>query len=74
MESYKIDCCFTNDGAFVLSGSEDGKIFAWDLVQARFESFHAHGKPVRALASHPETPMLVSGCIDGSAKVWTNTS
>ena len=30
---YKIDCSFTNDDAFVISGSEDGNIYFWDLVE-----------------------------------------
>ncbi|KAF1330213.1 Mitogen-activated protein kinase organizer, partial [Globisporangium splendens] len=72
VEAYRIESCFSNDGAFVLSGSENGKVYAWDLVTARMESFHAHRKPIRALASHPELPLLVTGCIDGSAKVWIN--
>ena len=30
---YKIDSSFTNDDTFVVSGSEDGKIYFWDLVE-----------------------------------------
>lgn len=72
MEAYRIESGFTSDGAFALSGSEDGRVYSWDLVTGRMEAFHAHGKPIRALASHPELPLLVTGCVDGSAKVWMN--
>lgn len=73
VQDYKIESEFSSDGAFVLSGSEDGKIYWWDLVDAKQStSFIAHKKPVRALACHPESSMLVTGCIDGSAKVWSN--
>ncbi|GAB9463835.1 hypothetical protein Gpo141_00001281 [Globisporangium polare] len=71
MGSYRTESCFSTDGAFALSGSEDGKVYSWELVSGHMDSFHAHAKPVRALASHPELPLLVTGCVDGSAKVWT---
>ncbi|GAQ92128.1 hypothetical protein KFL_009280040 [Klebsormidium nitens] len=28
-KSYKVGNCFSNDDAHVLSGSEDGQVFAW---------------------------------------------
>ncbi|DBA03625.1 TPA: hypothetical protein N0F65_006804 [Lagenidium giganteum] len=71
VQSYKIDCLFSWDGAFVTSGSEDGRVFTWDLVDGRMDSFQAHGKAVRTLACHPEDPMIITGCVDGSAKVWS---
>ncbi|TMW63253.1 hypothetical protein Poli38472_002194 [Pythium oligandrum] len=70
IDSYKIECAFTFDGGYVVSGSEDGQICSWDLVNGRMQTFHAHGKPVRALACHPEEAMLVTGCVVGSVKVW----
>ena len=74
VQDYKIECDFSSDGAFVLSGSEDGNVYWWDLVDAkRTHSFVAHKKPVRALACHPESTMFATGCIDGSAKVWSNS-
>ncbi|KAF1780120.1 FAD-linked oxidoreductase-like [Phytophthora cactorum] len=73
VQEYKTECGFSSDGAFVLSGSEDGEIYWWDLVDSKQKhSFVAHSKPVRALACHPESSMFVTGCIDGSAKVWSH--
>jgi mitogen-activated protein kinase organizer 1 len=69
---YKIACCFSYDGGYVLSGSEDGDVYAWDLVDGQKTSFHAHGKPVRTIAAHPESAMIVTGCLNGSAKVFVN--
>ncbi|CAI5720063.1 unnamed protein product [Hyaloperonospora brassicae] len=70
---YKIECGFSSDGALVLSGSENGQVYWWDLVDAKqTHSFAAHTKAVRALASHPESSMFATGCIDGSAKVWSS--
>jgi len=46
-QSYKMDCCLTNSDAHVTSGSEDGYIFFWDLVDASVvSSFRAHSSVV----------------------------
>jgi mitogen-activated protein kinase organizer 1 len=72
LKDFKIECSFSFDGAFVLSGSEDGKVYWWDLVDAKQRhSLVAHKNPVRALACHPESSMFVTGCVDGAAKVWS---
>ncbi|TDH65405.1 hypothetical protein CCR75_003609 [Bremia lactucae] len=73
VQNYKIECTISSSGAFVLSGSEDGKVYWWDLVDEKCRnSFSAHAKPVRALGYHPEGSMLVTGCVDGSGKVWSH--
>ncbi|TYZ58564.1 hypothetical protein PybrP1_007282 [[Pythium] brassicae (nom. inval.)] len=72
MGAYRIESCFSVDGAFALSGSEDGRVYAWDVLSGRVDSFPAHDRPVRALAAHPERAMLVTGSLDGTARVWTN--
>lgn len=71
MGAYRTESCFSTDGAFALSGSEDGKVYAYDIVTGRMDAFRMHAQPVRALAMHPEQPLLVTGSVDGSAKVWT---
>ena len=30
---YKLDSCLSHDDAYVISGSEDGRIYFWDLVE-----------------------------------------
>ena len=32
-EDYKVDSCLTHDDAHVVSGSEDGRVCFWDLVE-----------------------------------------
>ena len=32
---YRVDSCMNNDDSHVVSGSEDGKIYFWDLVEVR---------------------------------------
>jgi hypothetical protein len=45
-----MDCCLTNDDAFVVGGSEDGFVFFWELVDAPIvASFRAHSSVVATL-------------------------
>jgi len=47
-----MDCCLTNTDAHVTSGSEDGYIFFWDLVDASIvSSFRAHASVVSLVES-----------------------
>jgi hypothetical protein len=47
-----MDCCLTNDDAFVVGGSEDGFVFFWELVDAPIvASFRAHSSVVSILFS-----------------------
>lgn len=49
-QSFKMDCCLTNSDAHVAGGSEDGKIYFWDLVDAQVvTSFQAHSSVVTTL-------------------------
>lgn len=42
-----MDCCLTNDDAFVVGGSEDGYVFFWELVDAPVVArFRAHSSVV----------------------------
>lgn len=46
-QSFKMDCCLTNDDAFVIGGSEDGFVFFWELVDAPIvATFRAHSSVV----------------------------
>ena len=32
---YKVDSCLNNEDSHVVSGSEDGQVYFWDLVEVR---------------------------------------
>ena len=36
---YKLDSCLSHDDACVVSGSEDGRICFWDLVEVKIKIF-----------------------------------
>lgn len=35
---YKLDSCLSHDDAHVISGSEDGRVCFWDLVEVQWSS------------------------------------
>eukprot|EP00005_Dracoamoeba_jomungandri_P004289 CAMPEP_0174259152 /NCGR_PEP_ID=MMETSP0439-20130205/8028_1 /TAXON_ID=0 /ORGANISM="Stereomyxa ramosa, Strain Chinc5" /LENGTH=234 /DNA_ID=CAMNT_0015342943 /DNA_START=112 /DNA_END=813 /DNA_ORIENTATION=- len=52
---YPIASNLTNTDAYVVSGSEDHKIYFWDLVEGSIvHSLSGHSKTVSAVAVHPE--------------------
>ncbi|KAH3764616.1 mitogen-activated protein kinase organizer 1 [Pelomyxa schiedti] len=71
--NYKLSGCFSNTDAQVVCGSEDGKIFIWDLVSATVStSIRAHSKTVGYVSYHPKHPCLLSCSVDGTAALWTS--
>lgn len=36
MKGYKLECCFSSKDDYVLSCSEDGFVYCWDLVEVSF--------------------------------------
>ncbi|KAI8815782.1 WD40-repeat-containing domain protein [Fimicolochytrium jonesii] len=71
--TYRLASTLSNNDAYVVSGSEDGKIYMWDLVDGKLvKAIVAHeGSVVTAVAYHPISNGMVSAAVDGSVKVWT---
>lgn len=59
------------DQAFVVSGSEDGKIVIWDVVSKEIlQTLEGHDGAVLTVDTLPDQNLLVSGGIDRSVVVW----
>ncbi|QDZ20506.1 WD40 repeat domain-containing protein [Chloropicon primus] len=72
-EEFKVDSMLTNDDAYVVSGSEDGKVYFWDLVEAEVvQTFEVNrnGAALAALAWHPEGEVLLTAATKGEIHVW----
>jgi len=70
-EKYKLQSVFTYNDAYIVSGSEDGTIHFWELVQAKqVQVLKAHTKAVTGLAYHPKQHFFVSSSLDGKIKLW----
>lgn len=70
-KSYKLDSCLTNTDAHVVSGSEDGKVLFWDLVDASVvSSLKAHSAVVTSVSYHGSENCMITSSVDGTVKVW----
>jgi mitogen-activated protein kinase organizer 1 len=68
---YKIVSCFSNDDAYVISGSEDNLVYIWDLVEAKLlAKLKGHIRAVIGVAYHPNESKLLTSSADGTIKVW----
>ncbi|CAM0140230.1 unnamed protein product [Umbelopsis sp. WA50703] len=68
---YKLHSAFSNDDACVLSGSEDSKIYIWDLLEGtQLATLEAHKGSVTSIDYHPSEPSMISGSVDGSIMIW----
>ena len=66
-KDYRIRSCLGLADAAVISGSEDGQLFAWDLLEGTvIEKFHAHdGKVASAVACNGARKEWASAGVDG---------
>jgi len=72
-KEYKLDSCVSTSDAYVVSGSEDGNIYVWDLVQAKVlrKIEGAHKGAVYSLSRHPTKDILLTVGTD-CVKLWSN--
>jgi len=63
-----LEACFTPDGGYVLSGSEDGAIWRWERESGASAVLQEHGAPVTAIKCNPTRLMLASAC--SSVCLW----
>jgi mitogen-activated protein kinase organizer 1 len=61
-KSYQIENCMNNDLNEIISGSEDGYVYIWDLVDAKVKQKlkHSSDRTVHSLSYHPDHDKLMS--------------
>lgn len=72
-KDYRIRSALGFADSVVISGSEDGQIYAWDLLEGNvIEKLHAHeGKVASAVACNPTQKEWATAGIDGKRPhVW----
>ncbi|MCJ1257664.1 hypothetical protein MMC24_005490 [Lignoscripta atroalba] len=71
-KDYRIRSCLGLADAVVVSGSEDGEIYAWDLLEGKvIDKLKAHdGKVASALAFSGARKEWASAGVDGTVVVW----
>ncbi|XP_066913209.1 WD repeat domain-containing protein 83-like [Clytia hemisphaerica] len=71
-KEYKVDSCVSSNDTHVMSGSEDGCIYFWDLIEAKVvtKTVDAHKGVVYSMSKHPEKNSILTAATDG-VKLWT---
>ncbi|XP_043845125.1 WD repeat domain-containing protein 83-like [Dromiciops gliroides] len=71
---YKLDCCLSKRDTHVVSASEDGNVFFWDLVEGTLALTLPVGQGVvQSLAFHPTEPCLLTAS-EGTVQCWREES
>ncbi|CAJ0921431.1 13819_t:CDS:2 [Entrophospora sp. SA101] len=69
--TYRVNSCLSNDDSQIISGSEDGSIYIWDLLNGNLlKTIEAHPGIVVYVTYHPRIDEMLSSSIDGLVKVW----
>ncbi|XP_007667527.1 WD repeat domain-containing protein 83 isoform X2 [Ornithorhynchus anatinus] len=69
-QACKLDCCLSERDTHVGSGSENGKVYFWDLVEGSLAlTLPVGGSVVQSLAFHPSEPCLLTAT-EGSVQCW----
>jgi mitogen-activated protein kinase organizer 1 len=70
----KIDCGFACNDSYVMSGSEDGSIYVWGLVDNQivkvYQSVVNNNGVLTSVIAHPSQDCIISAGEDGVIKVW----
>ena len=63
---YMIECGLSKKDDHVLSGSEDGSIFIWDLIDANVKEKVTvrKNKVIHSISHHPNDDVLLAACED----------
>ncbi|CAM6099202.1 unnamed protein product [Calypogeia fissa] len=70
-QSYKMDSCLTSSDAHIVSGSEDGRIYFWDLVDpSKVTSFKTHASVVTGVSYHPTDNCMLTSSTDMTIRLW----
>jgi mitogen-activated protein kinase organizer 1 len=73
--NYRISGGFSASDDVIVSGSEDGKVYYWDLVNAKpLRILEAHSKPVSCTVLNSKRNELLCGSYDGTMSVWVDDS
>ncbi|KAG5518675.1 hypothetical protein PMAC_002644 [Pneumocystis sp. 'macacae'] len=74
---YRVRSCFGQIEKVVISGSEDGRICAWDLLEGKLiyqlqsTSKNSQRSCISCVAFHPKKNQMLSCGVNGEIAVWT---
>jgi WD40 repeat protein len=66
-----VSVAFSNDGAQIVSGSNDGSVHVWNAsTGAALQQLNGHTYTVNSVAFSYDGTRIVSGSFDKSVRVW----
>ncbi|KAK8810028.1 hypothetical protein WA538_003580, partial [Blastocystis sp. DL] len=70
-EEYKIESILNNTDEYIITGSENGKVYFYDLISTKVHhTLEYHDKPISSIRQHPENRTLLVASFDGIVSVW----
>lgn len=74
-KSFALGCDVLYDDAYIVSGSEDGNVLLFDIVEGaqpllRIGDNEVDKEVIGAIASHPSKHLVLAGCHNGVVKLW----
>jgi mitogen-activated protein kinase organizer 1 len=70
-KEYRSIPSFTRSDSHVIAGSEDGKIYIWDLVEGKTAKvLEGHSGVITSIIYHPTLDAFVSTSFDATVKLW----
>jgi len=75
---YKTEAVISNNDLGLLSGSEDGRIYKWDLKSTKLlnvtDPSNSHSRGISSVVYHNDLPVCITASYDGSIKVWSDST
>ena len=65
---------FSQDGKYIVSGSDDGTAYVWDAATGKEVAHIAHDGSIHSVAFSLDGRHVVSGSDDGTARIWESTT
>lgn len=71
-KEYKVESILSNTDAYAITGSENGKIYIYDVLEGNILStLDAHQGVASTLDYHPENTNMLSAGSDGLIHIWS---
>ena len=70
--NFKLGVAYNKGDAYILSGSDDGSIFIYDILKENFShKIKNHCRAVSCIDMHPLKTSFLSSSFDNSITLWT---
>ncbi|KNB42689.1 hypothetical protein JH06_3650 [Blastocystis sp. subtype 4] len=70
-EELKIESILNNTDEYVITGSENGTVYIYDLISTKVHhTLEYHEKPISSIRQHPDRNTLLVASFDGTVSVW----